>query len=140
MFLGYLKNGFVFASKKSDHLMGILGNKIFAFELEFQTLLRWHVIFSPSLQQAHSLVFEVDLKIRERGMNKKKTQKITDFLKKVSQCFLFFLKEELQILSDVQPTFVVFFLSRILLCGLKTTLLFKKMSQFFFLVMCNFFF
>jgi len=34
MFLGYSGHGFVFASKKSDHLVGILGNKIFAFELE----------------------------------------------------------------------------------------------------------
>ena len=34
MFLGYLGHGFMFASKKSDHLVGILGNKIFAFELE----------------------------------------------------------------------------------------------------------
>ena len=34
MFLGYLRHGFVFASKKLDHLVGVLGNKIFAFELE----------------------------------------------------------------------------------------------------------
>ena len=34
MFLGYSGHGFVFASKKSDHLVGILGNKIFAFELD----------------------------------------------------------------------------------------------------------
>ena len=34
MFLDYSGHGFGFASKKSEHLMGILGNKIFAFELE----------------------------------------------------------------------------------------------------------
>ena len=34
IFLGYSGHGFVFASKKSEHLMGILGIKILAFELE----------------------------------------------------------------------------------------------------------
>ena len=34
MFLGHLEHAFVFASKKSDHVMGILGNEIFAFELK----------------------------------------------------------------------------------------------------------
>ena len=43
MFLGYLGHGFVFASKKSDSLVEILGDKIFAFKLELWTLLRWHV-------------------------------------------------------------------------------------------------
>jgi len=35
MLFGYFEHGFVFTSKKSDHFMRILGNKIFAFAIQF---------------------------------------------------------------------------------------------------------
>ena len=34
MFLDHIGHDFIFASRKSDHLMGILENEILSFELE----------------------------------------------------------------------------------------------------------